>query len=175
MKRSLILNSDWTPLNFVSAKRAISLLFNCRAEVITLGESPSFWDETMDTVDKKYEVPATVRLLATVTRRFSTPRFRKSVLFNRDAWQCQYCDVKLSWQNVTVDHIVPRSRGGRDTWKNCVTSCKRCNTRKGSRMLHESGMRLKKIPTEPRVTHFWEDLHNPTAWHPDWDSFFSRR
>lgn len=173
MKRALLLNSDWTPLNFVSGSRALSLLFKGRAEVISLGEKPSFWDDTVPTPSTQYELPATMRLLERVNRRYTAPRFRKKVLFNRDNWQCQYCGVKLEWGSVTIDHVIPRARGGNTSWKNCVSSCKRCNAKKGARTPAESGLTLKKQPAEPHVIHFW-DSPQAAAWHPDWYSFFNR-
>ena len=174
MKRALLLNADWTPLNFVSDIRALTLLFKGRAEVITLGEKPSFWDERINSASSNYEVPATIRLFERINRRYSTPRFRKKILFNRDNWQCQYCGVKLDWSSVTIDHVVPRCKGGQTTWKNCVASCVKCNMKKGPRQLSESGMQLKKNPTEPHITHYWE-FNQPSAWHEDWNSFFSSK
>jgi len=174
MKRALLLNADWTPLNFISDIRALTLLFKGRAEVITLGEKPSFWNERINSASNNYEVPATIRLLERINRRYSTPRFRKKILFNRDNWQCQYCGIKLDWSSVTIDHVVPRCKGGQTTWKNCVASCVKCNMKKGPRPLSESGMQLKKSPSEPHITHYWE-FNQPSTWHEDWNSFFSSR
>jgi 5-methylcytosine-specific restriction endonuclease McrA len=172
MKRVLLLNSDWSPLNFVSIPRAFNLMFKGRVEVISVGEKPSYWDESYDTTSRKYDIPATIRLTERISRRFSAPRFRKKVLFNRDNWQCQYCGIKLEWSSITIDHITPRCRGGTTTWKNCVASCKRCNSKKGSRTLSESDMHLKKLPLEPKVSHYWE-ITKPEQWHEDWRCFFN--
>lgn len=172
MKRVLLLNADWSPLNFVSGVRALNLLFKGRAEPICMGEKPSFWDEPLTTTNKSYSVPTTVRLLERVNRRYTAPRFKKRVLFNRDNWQCQYCFTKLDWSSITIDHVVPRCRGGITSWKNCVASCRRCNAKKGPNLLSELGMKLKKNPAEPKVTHFWE-ISKTSNWHTDWDSFFS--
>jgi 5-methylcytosine-specific restriction endonuclease McrA len=172
MKRVLLLNSDWSPLNFVSGYRALNLLFKGRAEVINMGDKPSVWDDALTTPTRSYEVPATLRLVQRVNKRYTSPRFRKWVLFNRDAWQCQYCGIGLDRPNITIDHIVPRSRGGLTSWKNCVASCKKCNMKKGSRTLAESGMCLRKTPAEPKVTHFLEPKV-ANSWHPDWSNFFT--
>jgi 5-methylcytosine-specific restriction endonuclease McrA len=110
-------------------------------------------------------------LLERVNRRYTAPRFRKWVLFNRDDWQCQYCGVDLDPKTITIDHVVPRSRGGGTSWKNCVSSCKKCNWKKGSQLLSETGMQLKKKPAEPSVVHFWVP-ETRVAWHPDWSTFF---
>lgn len=172
MKKVLLLNSDWLPLNFVSGMRALNLLLKGRVEVISSGDKPSLWDEAFTTSSKSYPIPATVRLLERVNRRYTAPRFKKRVLFNRDNWQCQYCGVKLDWASITIDHIVPRCRGGSTSWKNCVASCRRCNMKKGSRPLSETGMQLRKNPSEPKVTHYWEFSY-VTNWHSDWDIFFT--
>ena len=172
MKKVLLLNSDWSPLNFVSGIRALNLLLKGRVEVISSGDKPSIWDESFNTPNKSFQLPATVRLLERVSRRYTAPRFKKRVLFNRDNWQCQYCNVKLDWTSITIDHVIPRSRGGATSWKNCVAACRRCNMKKGSRMLSETGMQLRKNPSEPKVTHYWE-FSQHSNWHADWDTFFT--
>lgn len=175
MKRVLLLNSDWSPLNFVSSIRALNLLFKGRAEVISLGEKSSFWDESITTPTRSFDLPATLRLVERVNKKFSPPRFKKRILFNRDGWRCQYCDVELDLRSITIDHVVPRSRGGSTSWKNCVAACRKCNAKKGSRTLLEAGMHLKRPPSEPKITHFWEWESEPerhSSWHPDWSLFF---
>lgn len=172
MKRVLLLNSDWSPLNFVSDRRAFNLIRSGRASVITVGESPSLWGDYFSTVSRRFEVPATICLVDKVRRKLTSPRFRKSVLFNRDDWQCQYCFTKLDRTSVTIDHVFPRSLGGRTSWRNCVTSCKKCNTRKGSKTLDAVGMRLVTPPSEPKVFHYW-DRKVDASWHPDWSYFLA--
>jgi len=170
--RVLLLNSDWSPLNFVSCARGLKLLLTGRAEIISLGEGPSIWDFKYTTPTKTFDAPATIRLTERVTRKYTSPRFRKRVLFNRDNWQCQYCGVKLDWHSITIDHVTPRSRGGTTCWKNCVAACKKCNSKKGSRSLAESGLQLRHLPTEPKIHHFWEFKELAPTWHPDWVYFF---
>lgn len=173
IRRALLLNSDWTPLNFVSSVRALTLLFNGKAEMITVGDGPSIWPEGLTTPSTTYDAPATIRLVNRISKNWATPRFRKRVLFNRDGWKCQYCGTLLDRRSITIDHIVPRARGGETCWKNCVVSCKRCNTAKGSKTPNESGMKLLKQPSDPSVHHFWETSEsNRKLWHPDWYVFF---
>jgi 5-methylcytosine-specific restriction endonuclease McrA len=172
MRRTLLLNNDWSPLNFVSDVRALSLLNRGRAEIISSSEGLSVWDEKIVSPSREFIVPATLRLLSRVHRRWTAPRFRKNVLFNRDNWQCQYCGTSLDWHTITIDHVTPRCRGGATSWKNCVASCKRCNAKKGARTLQETGMKLSKKPAEPKVTHYWE-VRGATQWHPDWDVFIT--
>jgi 5-methylcytosine-specific restriction endonuclease McrA len=174
MKKVLLLNSDCTPLNFVTVVRAFNLILKGRAEVIKLGERQSSWDIKIKTTSDSFEVPATLRMVEKVNRKFgSAPKFRKRVLFNRDSWTCQYCGIKLDASNITIDHIMPRARGGQTNWRNCVTSCKKCNIKKGARLLPETGMQLRKNPIEPSMLHFWEA--GVYTWHPDWSYFLPRR
>ena len=174
MKHALLLNADWTPLNFVSDTRALRLLYKGRAEVINFDDSPSEWEEYIASTTSKYKIPATIRLLTRVQRKWKAPRFRKWVLFNRDDWQRQYCGTGLDWRTATIDHVHPRCRGGLTTWKNCVTSCIRCNHKKGSKHLSESGLLLKKRPAEPQPNHFWDIRKTSSLWHPDWGAFLDR-
>lgn len=170
MKKVLLLNTDWTPLNFVSEVRALKLLMKGRCEIITVSEKPSIWGEKIVTPSCELDTPATLRVLERVNRKYTTPCFRKKVLFNRDNWQCQYCNVKLDKNSVTIDHIIPRAMGGQTSWKNCVVACKKCNLKKGSKPLSECDMRLRKTPAIPSVTHYWE-TGNQSSWHPDWIHF----
>lgn len=171
MDRVLVVNTDLSPLNFISEIRALKLVFAGRAEIVHLGEKPSVWEDVMTTVTSSYPVPATLRLVNRVSRKFTSIRYRKKVLFNRDEWNCQYCGKKLENGTITVDHVMPSSRGGKTTWKNCVASCRPCNNAKGQRTPLEANMILKRNPAIPNLTHFWE-LSKKSLWHPDWDFVF---
>ena len=172
MKRALLLNSDYTPLHFLSAEDAIILFYKGRAEVVdsyTTG-TPSEWDEVYNSPSTSIHVPATMRLKRYVHKKWKAPRFRKSVLFNRDGWRCQYCGAKLNYHTVEVEHVVPHSRGGNTSWLNCVAACRPCNKRKGSMTPEEAGMPLLRKPTVPTPLHFW-DVARSDSWHADWDQF----
>lgn len=181
MKRALLLNSTWEPLHFVSDVKAIVLLLKGRAELVTSMEGhPSNWDESFYAAGpvpggplREIKIPATLRLLKRVHKKWKPPRFRKKVLFNRDNWSCQYCSDPLVWDTITIEHIMPRSRGGQTTWKNCVSACRPCNKRKADRTPDEAGMKLLKQPTEPSALHFWDALRS-NAWHDDWSQFIDR-
>jgi len=170
MPRVLLLNADWLPLQFITETRALRLLMRGRAEVIIVEDSPSMWDTHYATVSVSFQVPATIRLNYRVNVKPCVSRFRKRILFNRDEWSCQYCSKKLGWNNITVDHIVPKCRGGKTTWKNCVVCCKHCNKVKGAYLPQEVNMKLLKQPAEPRIIHFW-NLNDKQDWHRDWKIF----
>jgi 5-methylcytosine-specific restriction endonuclease McrA len=175
MKRALLLNSDYAPLHFVSDMDAIILFYKGRAEVVASLETglPSEWDETFSSPSTSIRVPATMRLLKRVNKRWKPPRFRKKVLFNRDGWRCQYCNTKLGWSTIEVEHVLPTSRGGQTSWLNCVAACKPCNSRKDNRTPEEAGMPLRKKPAYPSSLHFWDAMRSD-SWHPDWDHYVPR-
>lgn len=171
MKRALLLNSDFTPLHFISDMDAITLYYKGRAEVVSnMDGSPSVWDETFNSPSTTIKVPATMRLLKRVNKRWKAPRFRKKVLFNRDGWRCQFCGLKLNWETITIDHVMPSSRGGGTTWHNCVAACKPCNKRKANRTPDEAGMKMLKPPAMPTSLHFWDAMKS-SDWHDDWAMF----
>ncbi len=171
MKRALLLNKDYKPLHFVNDNDAITLFYKGRAEIVSgMDGKPSVWDEVFSSPSTSINVPATMRLLTYVNKRWRQPRFRKKVLFNRDDWRCQYCSNKLSWEQVTIDHVMPSSRGGTTSWKNCVTACKPCNKRKANKTPEEAGMRLLQKPIAPHAIHFWNALKS-NVWHADWDVY----
>ena len=175
MKRALLLNSDYTPLHFISDWRAIRLLMNGRAHIVSNFETgvQSVWDEAFTSVSQTIYIPATLRLNKYVHKKWKAPRFRKKVLFNRDGWKCQYCGVLLNWANITIDHVLPSSRGGATSWLNCATACRPCNRKKDDRTPEEAGMKLLKKPTNPTALHFWDALKTD-CWHDDWNSFIPR-
>jgi 5-methylcytosine-specific restriction endonuclease McrA len=142
MRKVLVLNTTYEPLNVCSARRALILLLKDKAEV--LEESGSALHSEHDA----YPVPLVIRLTSyvRVPHRSPSARISRRAVFARDKHRCQYCG---STRHLTVDHIVPRSRGGADTWDNLVTSCAPCNRKKGDRPLHLAGLRLLRPPRAP--------------------------
>ena len=139
MKRTLLLNSNGQPLQFLDSVRAIKLLLRGRAEVAQgMTGSLSFWDDTINSTSHSFRLPAVMRLNSYVSKHRShknPPRFQKRVLFNRDGWSCQYCGVTLNYHSMSIDHVLPISRGGKTSWKNCVASCVSCNSNKGNKKI----------------------------------------
>lgn len=175
MKRALLLNSDYSPLHFVSDQEAIILFYKGRAEVVNSFQTgmPSEWEEVFSSPSTSLHVPATMRLLSYVNKKWKPPRFRKKVLFNRDNWTCQYCGSKVRGVAAEVEHVVPQSRGGATSWLNCVTACRPCNKKKGNQTPEEAGMPLRRKPTNPSAIHFW-DAARSDAWCVDWDCFLPK-
>lgn len=176
MKRALLLNCNGEPLQFVDGMRAIKLMLKGRVEV-AFGATglPSYWEDNITSPTRQLKLPAVIRLKNFVHKRSykRPPKFQKRVLFNRDAWSCQYCGVELNYSCLTIDHVFPSSRGGKTCWRNCVTACKKCNSTKANKTPEEAGMKLMKQPLEPTALHYW-DLAKSAVWHDDWNLFVSQ-
>lgn len=138
----LVLNSDYSPLNVTSLQRGFVLVDKGKAEVIKKGE------EDIVTSIGNFVRPLVIRLLNYIKFRPKTIKVNRRRIFKRDDYTCQYCGSK---KNLTIDHVVPRSRGGKNTWKNMVTCCFRCNSNKGNLTPEEAGMKLKVKPYEPTI------------------------
>ena len=166
--KALMLDSAWRPINFVKLHRAVVMLLTDKVDLITSWEG-----EVVNSSSFKIEAPAIIRLKTYIGGRFGRPRFRRKILFTRDSWTCQYCNIKLGWKIITIDHVIPRCMGGKTTWENCVTACLKCNEKKGHKSLKDCGLSLTTQPKEPKPHHFW-NLYNYTnddVWHPEWTHF----
>ena len=141
----LILNYSYEPLQFCSAKRGLVMVLSGRAEQIECDgyvvRSPSM----------SLQVPTVIRVLNMVKRKArKNVSFSKKNILRRDNFTCQYCGDKE--HPLTVDHIIPKSRGGKTTWTNVVVACKPCNMKKGSRTAREANMKLHKSPSRPNFS-----------------------
>ena len=145
----LTLNASYEPLNIVPVRRALRLVIDGKAEALEVDEDRPYRSENLEMA-----APVVIRLV----RYIEVPRrFRRQVtntfLFARDEYTCQYCGRHRSnlgyRESLTRDHVVPKSRGGGNGWRNVVTACSRCNLEKGDRLPREAGMSLRKQPAEP--------------------------
>ncbi len=138
----LVLNSTYEPLQFCAAKRAILLVLTGRAEKI---ESDGF---VVRSPSMAFKLPTVIRVLNRVRRvKKKSVAFSKKNILRRDNYTCQYCGERD--HPLTVDHIIPKSRGGKTSWANIVVACKPCNLQKGSRTAVEAGMKILKKPSRP--------------------------
>ena len=143
----LILNSDYEPLNVCNLRRAVILLYLGKADVLHQhGESdtPALVTEEGVVV----AAPSVLRLRHHVKRPLPELKLSRRSIFARDNYTCQYCGVQT--RDLTIDHIVPKRAGGGMQWDNLVACCRRCNARKGDKMLSSSGMKLARPPRRPR-------------------------
>ncbi len=145
MQSVLVLNATYEPLNIVPIRRAIILLLKEKAEIVEAAEG------RLRSEKLSLPVPLVIRLVyyVKIPRRFGPPLSRRTVLL-RDNYICQYCGRRYSSGHLTVDHVLPRSRGGKTAWKNVVTACKSCNGRKGDHTPEEVGMSLLARPRRPQ-------------------------
>lgn len=156
----LLLNRHWAPVSVATARRALVLLYGGAASAIdNSGELYDFssWhklpvrdsDDHVATVSGVLRVPRVLHLKRYDRYPDIRVRLTRRNLLLRDDHQCQYCGRRPGARGLNIDHIVPRSRGGQDSWENLVISCKLCNLRKGRRTPTEAGMLLLRAPAEP--------------------------
>lgn len=144
--QTLVLSQGFEPVKIVSWQRAITLLFLGKVEVI------EEYDRNIKTTSFVIKIPAVVRLLGAFRRHKKPVKFSRINIYGRDKFTCQYCGVKKKIAELTYDHIVPRSRGGKTTWLNIATCCQDCNRKKADRTPDQAGMRLLKTPVQPSAT-----------------------
>jgi 5-methylcytosine-specific restriction endonuclease McrA len=141
----LVLNATFEPISVVSTRRAVILLLKEKAELVEAAEAELRAERF------SIRMPLVIRLVyfVRIPYKVSLPVTRRTVLA-RDHYTCQYCGRQPARKDLTVDHIVPRSRGGRTTWENVVTACQRCNGHKGNRTPDEASMDVLSQPARPR-------------------------
>ena len=156
-----MLNASYEPLNVCSVRRAHVLVFKGKAEVVEELEQP------LRSATDTFAWPHVIRLITYVrVPRAVQRKISRRALFARDGWRCVYCGDGSA--RLTLDHVVPRSRGGDSVWENVVTSCAPCNLRKGDRLLEETQMRLISPPSPPTPVLFIKLAAPsiPNGWRP---------
>lgn len=143
----LILNQSYEPISICSAKKALMLLFLTKAELVE--QNPH---RNVRTVRVTYPFPSVIRLCAYLRVPFKKIELSRKNIMRRDGMRCTYCGGGTP--PLTMDHIIPRSRGGTDSWENLTTACIKCNNKKGNRTPDEAGMRLLTVPKRPHHVMF---------------------
>ena len=158
--RVLLLNATFEPLAVVTAKRAVVLMLTGKAECVQAALEGGAFHSASLTIP----APSVMRLsrYVRVPYRGPVPMTRAGVL-RRDARRCAYCGKRAD----TIDHVVPRSRGGTHSWENCVAACSTCNHRKADRLLAELGWTLRSVPVPPKGQH-WRLLSSVKELDPAW-------
>ncbi len=161
MSRVLVLNATYEPLNVVPLRRAVVLLLKEKAEIVEAAEA---W---LRSEQLALPMPLVIRLVyyVRIPRHFTLPLSRRTVLA-RDHYTCQYCGTEPGKAHLTIDHVLPRSRGGETRWENIVCACSACNRHKGNRTPEEAKMPLVRQPRRPRylALTLLEEDRAPTAW-----------
>ena len=142
MSGVLVLNYDYTPLNVTTTKRGFVLVDKGKAEVVKEDKNP------ITTGFKTYVRPLIIRLLKYIRYHTRGLRANRNRIYRRDNYCCVYCG---SQRNLTLDHVIPKSRGGRNEWTNLVTSCSKCNLKKADRTPEEARMKMKHQPFAPTL------------------------
>lgn len=166
----LVLNRYFMAVHVVTARRAFGLLYRGYADVVQVEDGQyvqydfELWCELSDfrrhekrehedwvrTVRSEIQIPRVIRLTQFDRLPRQSLRFNRRNLFARDGHQCQYCGRRLPSQQLSIDHVIPKSRGGMTSWENVVCSCLRCNTTKGGRTPQEAKMALIRMPALPK-------------------------
>jgi len=162
--RVLVLNQNFEPLNVCPIRRAFVLVGDGKAEVVELGVA------VLHTSTRAFDCPSVIRLLYLIKRVHPVAKLTRRELFLRDNYTCQYCGKQP--KELTIDHVIPRHRGGPHRWDNLVSACKSCNHRKGGRMPDEARMLPMTVPTQPHVSrYYWVHQHLHGAYDPNWIKF----
>jgi 5-methylcytosine-specific restriction endonuclease McrA len=178
----LVLNRHLLPVQVTTVKRAVVLLYGGVALALDDGgESYDFglWrdlpvrndDDAIPLVGGELRVPRVVHLLRYDRTPRVTVRLTRRNLMFRDAHQCQYCGKRPPLRDLNIDHVVPRSRGGDDSWENLVTACRSCNLRKGWKTPEEANMRLASRPFRPKWTMTAQILLGSGSKFKEWEPF----
>ena len=137
----LVLNQNYEPLHVCRVRRAIVLLYRGKAEMLQNGVG--FIQSASDI----FPVPSVIRLAYIIRRPRPVPKLTRTEIFRRDHHTCQYCGREI--KQLTVDHVIPRYRGGEHVWENVVSACVPCNRHKAGRTPQEAGMKLTRKPAYP--------------------------
>ncbi|MFC2131451.1 HNH endonuclease [Bacteroidota bacterium] len=160
--RVLILNQSFEPICVCTAKKAIILLYLMKAELISKRTGLQ-----VRSVSHIMPYPSVIRLISYIRIPYRKIELSRRNIHYRDNSHCQYCGKKT--KELTIDHVIPKSRGGDDSWENLVSACKKCNNKKANRTPEEAGMKLIKKPYRPNYIMFIQRYMN--GMNKDWKPF----
>lgn len=181
----LVLNRNWQAVNTIPVKRALRLLFKENAKII---EPETFETHTLEswadlkliegqsnlsTVGLSFRIPEIISVLKYSKLPIRKTIFSRANIYKRDKFTCQYCGAKPGTPELSVDHIFPKSRGGKSSWTNCVLACIDCNRKKSSKTLKQCGMKLLSDPIVPP----WDPIFTFKLWKKpqSWQKFISAK
>lgn len=159
--RVLLLNQSYEPIRGYPLKKALKHIAKNKVEVLHAS------DEVIYSGEDSWAVPTVVRLVGSnyINKRYE-PRYTKNGIHTRDEFTCAYCGQVYPLKQLTIDHIIPKSKGGPSTWTNCITACKRCNSYKADLPLEEVKMALRFKPFVPSSVILCDNYSYRN--HPDW-------
>ncbi|MBN1911909.1 MAG: HNH endonuclease [Pirellulales bacterium] len=164
---TLVLNRNWQPVRVATVARALVLVWNGSARVVDPSDYQTYdwadWarlrprdgEACVQAVRFRLRVPEVIALRGYDRLPQAAVTFSRRNVFKRDRFACQYCGRQPGSEELTIDHVVPRSQGGQSNWENCVLACMDCNRRKADRTPQQAGMRLRRVPVQPT----WRPLY----------------
>jgi 5-methylcytosine-specific restriction endonuclease McrA len=162
---TLVLNQSYEPVNLCRVRRAMILVFRGKAELLDDGRGE------IHSASQVFSIPSVIRLFYRVQYPYHRKKVSRMEVFDRDNYTCQYCGCQAG--ELTLDHVIPRKRGGEHSWENVVSACASCNRRKGGNTPAEAGMRLLHKPAPPRKCGF----HVPSLYlntYEEWQKYLFR-
>jgi 5-methylcytosine-specific restriction endonuclease McrA len=159
----LVLNQNYEPLNICRVRRAVVLLYYGKAEMLENGTG------FIHSANRSFPVPSVIRLADMIKRPRPPRRLTRLEVFHRDQYACQYCGRQT--HQLTLDHVIPRYRGGEHIWENVVSACIPCNRHKAGKTPAEAGMELIHQPVPPAGNSFFYILHSYQQIHSQWQKY----
>ncbi len=169
MKKTLLLSPHFEVMRFIGFRDLIKYLCKGKIEVV------SSWNEELYFMGEDIKYPSIVKFTNLTKRNYYNNRndFSRKTLIKRDKSVCQYCSKKLINKEITIDHLIPKSKGGANNYFNCVVSCMPCNNFKANRTPEEAGMKLIRKPYHPSYFPSKNYIEYQEVWHKDWDNFLN--
>jgi len=179
---TLVLNRNWQPINVATVARALIMLWNDSAQIVDPVDYQLYdWSDWsrmipdrdepfIQSVRQRIRIPEVIALTKFDAMPTQTVTFSRRNVFKRDKMTCQYCGKQPGSKELTIDHVVPRAKGGLSTWTNCVLACIDCNSKKADRTPAQAHMKLRKEPVRPAWKPIYADRMNRVK---SWSKFIS--
>lgn len=184
-KKVLVLNKSWRPVTILTLEKALIKLFSeykdGEPKAIIVDCSNGFqtltwndWskikpledEEHLRSVNASFRIPSVIQLTRYDKVPIKKVHYCRKTIYKRDFYKCQYCGGQPGTEELSIDHVIPRSHGGLTTWDNCVLACVKCNTKKANRTPEQANMKLLRIPKKPKMNMFRCDIKVK-----DWETF----
>lgn len=163
MNSVLVLNQDYSPLTICSVQRAFLLVFLQKAELLNTVK-----ERSLRSISRSYPFPSVIKIDRYISIPYKGVVLTRHNIFKRDGHKCQYCGHN---KKLTIDHLIPRSKGGKSSWTNLVTACQSCNAKKGDYSLEKVGLKLQNIPIKPSYISFLRMSHGGIR--DDWKPYLN--
>ena len=161
----LVLNASYEAINVCNLQRAMKMVFKGTAQTEEVS------DIQIRSPSAAMNVPHVIRLVNYVQVPRGVVKFSRRNVLVRDQYTCQYCRREFPTAQLTLDHVIPISRGGQTNWENVVTPCKKCNNRKGNKMLYEGSIKLVRQPKTPSILTYLQLNRHFRGCHPSWRKY----